>query len=47
MGGFFVKKAVAKKALTFNHVFQEFRRIAKTSGDGSATIKESIIVKLI
>lgn len=48
LGGFFVKKSNApKKSLTFNHVFQEFRRVAKTSGDKSATVKENIIVKLI
>ena len=48
LGGFF-KKAVAttKKTLTFNHVFSEFRRIARTSGKDSAGIKEGIIVKLL
>lgn len=48
LGGFF-KKSVseAKKILTFNHVFQEFRKIAKTSGNNSASIKEGIIVKLL
>ena len=49
LGGFF-KKANAstqKKQLTFNHVFSEFRRIAQTSGNNSASVKESIIVKLL
>lgn len=49
LGGFFVKKAAdgPKKSLTFTHVFSEFRKIAKTSGDKSALTKENIIVKLI
>lgn len=49
LGGFFMKKAAnaPKKSLTFHHVFQEFRKIAKTSGDKSAMAKENIIVKLI
>ena len=48
LGGFFQKKTtVAKKSLTFHHVFTEFRKIAKTSGDKSAMTKENIIVKLI
>lgn len=49
LGGFFVKKAAdaPKKSLTFTHVFSEFRKIAKTSGDKSALAKENIIVKLI
>ena len=36
-----------KKALNFCHVFSEFRRIANTSGNSSAAVKESIIVKLL
>ena len=33
--------------MSFNQVFSEFRKIAKTSGVNSATVKEGIIVKLI
>ena len=49
MGGFFKKTnaSAQKKELTFNHVFSEFRKIAQTSGNNSAGIKESIIVKLL
>jgi DNA ligase-1 len=48
LGGFFKKATpAAKKILTFDHVFQEFRKIAKTSGDKSATLKEGMIVQLI
>lgn len=48
LGGFFMKKNPApKKSLTFNHVFSEFRKIARTSGNSSASIKEGIIVKLL
>jgi DNA ligase-1 len=49
LGGFFKKKSPEneKKALTFNHVFQEFRRIATTSGKDSTNAKESIICKLL
>jgi len=48
LGGFFSKKTTTeKKWLTFHHVFSEFRRIAKTSGDKSALTKEGIIVKLL
>ena len=50
LGGFFVKKTPsdsAKKSLTFNHVFSEFRRLAQISGKDSANAKESIIVKLL
>lgn len=49
LGGFFKKKTAdtEKKALTFNHVFQEFRRIATISGKDSANAKESVIVKLL
>lgn len=47
LGGFFKKGPSVKKSLTFNHVFSEFRRIAKCSGNNSATQKEAIIVKLI
>ena len=48
LGGFFKTKSTAtKKELTFRHVFDEFRRIAKTSGNNSAMQKESIFVKLL
>ena len=49
LGGFFKKTAgnTKKKDLLFNHVFSEFRKIAKTSGNNSAGIKDSIIVKLL
>ena len=48
LGGFFKKTtATTKKILTFNHVFSEFRRIAKTKGENSSGIKEGIIVKLL
>ena len=49
LGGFFKKQAgnAAKKQLIFTHVFSEFRKIAKTSGNNSAAMKDSIIVKLL
>lgn len=50
MGTFFKKavvKETAKKYLKFNHVFSEFHRISKCSGNNSSNAKEGIIVKLI
>ena len=42
LGGFFKKQNAnaQKKQLLFSHVFSEFRKIAKTSGNNSAGIKE-------
>jgi DNA ligase 1 len=47
IGSFFGGAAKKKQPLSFSHVFESFRKIAKISGNSSVYEKEMTIVKLL